>query len=108
MGAIDEWQTANPARILYELYAKLQDMLVQHWLLLLSCWDDPHRSLVGAAQVIRDQVPTLVHALTSRLPLSKTLTLIKQALTNGCSIPKSQTRLSTSHLLLKQFDDGFT
>ena len=74
MGAIDEWQNANPARILYELYAKLLDMLVQHWLLLLSCWDDPHRSLVGAAQVIRDQVPTMVHALTSRLPLSKTLT----------------------------------
>jgi len=46
VGAIDEWQTANPARILYELYAKLLDMLVQHWLLLLSCWDDPHRSLV--------------------------------------------------------------
>jgi hypothetical protein len=26
----------------------------------------------------------------------------------ACSIPKSQTRLNTSHLLLKQFDDGFT
>ncbi len=33
--------------------------------------------------------------------------MIKRALTNGCSIPKRQTRLSTSHLLLKQFDDGF-
>jgi Transposase DDE domain len=107
-GAIDEWQTANPARILCELYAKLLGMLVQHWLLLLSCWDDPHRSLVGASHVIRDQVPTLVHGLTGRLPLSKALTLIKQALTNGCSIPKRQTRLSTSHLLLKQFDDGLT
>ncbi len=107
-GAIDEWQTANPARILCELYAKLLGMLVQHWLLLLSCWEDPHRSLVGASQVIRDQVPTLVHGLTGRLPLSKALTLIKQALSNGCSIPKRQTRLSTSHLLLKQFDDGLT
>lgn len=107
-GAIDEWQTANPARILCELYAKLLAMLVQHWLLLLSCWDDPHRSLVGAAQVIRDQVPTLVHGLTGRLPLSKALTLVKQALSNGCSIPKRLGRLSTSHLLLKQFDDGLT
>jgi hypothetical protein len=107
-GAIDEWQTANPARILCELYAKLLGMLVQHWLLLLSCWEDPHRSLVGAAHVIRDQVPTLVHGLTGRLPLSKALTLIKQALTNGCSIPKRQTRLSTSRLLLRQFDDGLT
>jgi hypothetical protein len=107
-GAIAEWQTANPARILCELYAKLLGMLVHHWLLLLACWEDPHRSLVGAAHVIRDQVPTLVHGLTGRLPLSKALTLIKQALTNGCSIPKRQTRLSTSRLLLRQFDDGLT
>jgi hypothetical protein len=107
-GAIDEWQTANPARILCEVYAKLLGMLVQHWLLLLSCWDDPHRSLVGAAQVIRDQVPTLVHGLTGRLPLNKALTFVQQALSNGCSIPKRQTRLSTSRLLLKQFDDGLT
>ncbi len=49
-GAIDEWQTANPARILCELYAKLLGMLLQHWLLLLSCWEDPHRSVVGAAE----------------------------------------------------------
>ncbi|HEY6411534.1 MAG TPA: IS4 family transposase [Ktedonobacteraceae bacterium] len=107
-GAIDEWQTANPARILCELYAKLLGMLVQHWLLLLSCWEDPHRSLVGAALIIRDQVPTLVHGLTGRLPLGKALRFVKQAISNGCSIPKRQTRLSTSHLLLKQFDDGLT
>lgn len=72
-GAIDEWQTANPARIFCELYAKLLGMLVQHWLLLLSCWEDPHRSLVGAAHVIREQVPTLVHGLTGRLALGKAL-----------------------------------
>ncbi len=83
-------------------------MLVHHWLLLLSCWDDPHRWLVGAAQVIRDQVPTLVHGDLGHLPLSKALRLIKQARSLGCSIPKRQTRLSTSHLLLKQFDDGLT
>lgn len=50
LGAIDEWQTAHPVRILCELYAKLLGMLVQHWVVLLSCWDDPHRSLVGAAE----------------------------------------------------------
>lgn len=107
-GAIDEWQSANPARILCELYAKLLGMLVQHWLLLLSCWEDPHRSLVGAAQVIRDQVPTLLHGLTGRLPLRKALSFVQQALSNGCSIPTRQTRLNTSRLLLKHCDDGLT
>ncbi|HLX58090.1 MAG TPA: IS4 family transposase [Ktedonobacteraceae bacterium] len=101
LGQIDTWQTANPARILCELYAKLLGMLVQHWLLLLSCWDDPHRSLVGAAQVIRDQVPTLVHGLTGHLPLGKALRLITNALRGGCSIPRRQTRLSTSYRLVE-------
>ena len=101
LGQVDAWQTASPARILCELYAKLLGMLVQHWLLLLSCWDDPHRSLTGAAQIIRDQVPTLVHGLTGHLPLGKALRLIKQALRGGCSIPRRQTRLSTSYRLLE-------
>lgn len=50
LGAVDEWQTANPVRILCEVYAKLLGMLLQHWVLRLACWDDPHRSLVGAAE----------------------------------------------------------
>ncbi|HVB72317.1 MAG TPA: IS4 family transposase [Ktedonobacteraceae bacterium] len=101
LGQVDEWQTASPARILCELYAKLLGMLVQHWLLLLSCWDDPHRSLTGAAQVIRDQLPVLVHGLTGHLPLGKALRLITDALRGGCSIPRRQTRLSTSYRLLE-------
>jgi len=108
LGKVDEWQTANPQRILCELYAKLLGMLVQHWLLLLSCWDDPHRSLVGASQVIREQVPTLVHGLTGRLPLGKALRLVTQALGGGCSIPRRQTRLSTSHRLLEPLGRGLT
>src|SRR5947199_8124019 len=50
LGKVDEWQTEKPERIVCELYAKLLGMLVQHWVLLLSCWDDPHRSLGGAVQ----------------------------------------------------------
>ncbi len=107
-GKVDEWQTQNPERILCELSAKLLGMLVQHWVLLLCCWDDPHRSLVGAAQVIRDQVPTLVHGLTGHLPLGQALRLVTDALMGGCSIPKRQTRLSTSHRLLEPLGRGLT
>jgi hypothetical protein len=107
-GKVDEWQTTNPERILCELYAKLLGMLVQHWVLLLSCWDDPHRSLVGAVQVIREQVPTLVHGLTGHLPLGQALRLVTNAVMGGCSIPKRQTRLSTSHRLLEPLGPGLT
>jgi hypothetical protein len=107
-GRIDEWQSEKPDRILCELYAKLLGMLVQHWVLLLACWDDPHRSLVGACRVIREQVPMLIHGLTGRLPLCKVLALITQAVAGGCSIPYRQDRLSTSHRLLLVADPGFT
>lgn len=107
-GKVDEWQTAKPERILCELYAKLLGMLVQHWLLLLACWDDPHRSLVGAVQVIREQIPTLVHGLTGRLPLGKVIRCILDVFAGGCSIPRRHHRLSTSHWLLEPLDEFLT
>ena len=108
LGKVDEWQTEKPERIVCELYAKLLGMLVQHWVLLLSCWDDPHRSLGGAVQIIREQVPVLVHGLTGHLPLGQALRCITDALKGGCSIPKRQTRLSTSHRLLEPLGLGLT
>jgi Transposase DDE domain len=97
---LDEWRTSNPQRILCEVYAKLLGVLVQHWLSLLSCWDDPHRSLTSVASVIRQQVPLLVHGLCGRLSLRKALRLIVETVRGQCSIPARQDRPSTSRLLL--------
>ena len=36
-GHIDESRSANPRRVLTEVFAPLLAMVVQHWLLLLSC-----------------------------------------------------------------------
>ena len=45
LGQIDEWQTANPQRILTEVCAKLLVLVLQHWLLVLGCWREPAKSL---------------------------------------------------------------
>ena len=37
-GHLDEWRSADPTRILCEVYAKLVAMVLQHWLLLVGCW----------------------------------------------------------------------
>src|SRR6266487_3889251 len=68
-GLLDEWTGTKPWRVLCEVYAKLLAVVVQHWFVLLSCWDDPHRSLTAVTEVLRDQVPVLVHGLMNRLPL---------------------------------------
>lgn len=97
---LDEWRTKNPQRILCELYAKLLAVLVQHWLTILSCWDDPHRSMIAVASQIREQVSTLVHGFTGRLSLHKALVLIVQSIQGNCSIPARAKRPSASRLLL--------
>jgi hypothetical protein len=75
-GHVDEWSSVTPPHILCEFYAKLLAMLVEHWLLLQSCWDDPHRSWILSADLLRDQVPLLLQGLRGRLPLDQVLQLI--------------------------------
>ncbi len=107
-GLLDDWKASDPWRILCEVYAKLLAMVVQHWLVLLSCWDDPHRSLSSVAEVLREQVPTLVHGLVDHLPLGRALRLMAQSVQGGCSIPKRSTRWSTSYRLLGAWEPGLT
>lgn len=105
---VDEWTGTKPWRILCEVYAKLLAMVIQHWVLLLACWDDPHRSLSGAAEVVREQLPVLVHGLMRHLPLQRALRLMVQSVRSGCSIPARSTRLSTSRRLQTAWDSGLT
>ena len=107
-GLLDDWEASDPWRILCEVYAKLLAMVVQHWFVLLSCWDDPHRSLSAVAEVLREQVPTLVHGLLGHLPLGRAIGLILDSVQGGCSIPKRSTRLSTSYRLLGPWEPGLT
>ncbi len=105
-GLLDEWQASDPWRILCEVYAKLLAMVVQHWFVLLSCWDDPHRSLSSVAEVLREQVPTLVHGMLGHMPLGRAVRLMLASVCSGCSIPKRSTRLSTSYRLLAALSPG--
>ena len=109
-GLVDEWQTRNTARILCEVYAKLLGLLIQHWLLLLSCWEDPHRSWITISEVVRDQVVVLAHGFSGHLSLGRAVRLVCTTLAqaSGCSIPARSHRLSTSRLLLSGPDDALT
>ena len=96
---LDEWTGSKPWRILCEVYAKLLAMVIQHWVLLLACWDDPHRSLMGVAEVLRDQVPVLVQGVMRHLPLQRALRWMLNSVRGQCSIPARHAGLSTSRLL---------
>lgn len=53
----------DPVRYLAELWAKLIGALVQHWLLLTTTWLDHRRSLMQAAEVLRDEIGVVMDAL---------------------------------------------
>lgn len=99
-GQIDQWRSANPWRILCEIYAKLLAMLVLHWTLLVSCWRYPDRSLVKGARHVRRYVMVLALSLAGVCTTESVLQQIAQALRVGCRIEKRRKRPSAFQLLL--------
>jgi hypothetical protein len=99
-GEIDTWRTANPWRILTELYAKLIGCVLQHWL-TIATWEQPERSLTNAAQVVRDHAVRLLCALGSRRQLAAAIRTIHACLAVGCRINPRRRRLNTYQRLLR-------
>lgn len=99
-GQIDEWRSENAWRILCEVYAKLLAMLLQHWLLVISCWRFPNRSLLKAAQTVRKHAIHLACHLDSEQALSEAIATLQRCLTAGCRINKRKTAPHSYQLLL--------
>jgi len=99
-GRVDESRSAQPDRILTELYAKLTAMVIQHWILLVGCWAFPNRSLGQAAQTVRAHAVALLLALAHRPRLLGELRTIRRCLGAGCQLNRRKTKPNTDQLLL--------
>lgn len=99
-GYIDESRSAKPWRVLCEVFAKLLAMLIQHWLLLVGCWTYPDRSLVKAAQTVRQQALHLASALSCPPLLCHAIGVIQRCLAVGCRLNRRKTKPNTYQLLL--------
>src|SRR5205807_886207 len=97
-GHLDEWRSLDPWRILCELYAKLTAMVIQHWLITAGCWQDPHRSLVKAAQVVRREAGRLMMALCEG-NLEQVIGSILQCMQAGCRLNTRRTFSNTSQFV---------
>jgi len=96
--SLDEWRSQQPHQILSEVYAKLLLALVQHWLLLLGCWQQDNRSLVKAAKVLRKHAFHILAMLPDFTRLVHTLRLILPTLAR-CTVQKRKARPATFQLL---------
>ena len=98
-GHIDEWRSKKPWRILCELYAKLCAMVIQQWLIQVGCWQDPHRSLVKAAQVVRREANRIMVALYEG-GLEPVLHGIVRCMQSGCRLNTRKSSPNTSQFVL--------
>ena len=105
-GLIDEWRSAKPWRILCEVYAKLLTMLVQHWLLLVSCWSYPDRSLQKAARTVQRHGLHLASVFGCQQRLCEAIATIQRCLAAGCRINKRKLAPHTYQLLLNLTNGG--
>jgi hypothetical protein len=96
---VDEWRSANPWRILTEVYAKLLAAVVQHWLVLVGCWHYPDRSLAKAAQAIQAHAPQLAAGFATDAQLAHALQAVVRCLAVG-RLNARKTAPSTTQLLL--------
>lgn len=97
-GHLDASRSADPWRVLCEVYAKLIAVVLQHWLLLVGCWQHPARSLTRAAQTVREHAVCLVRALGRPERLVEELQAIAACLGIGCRIAKRKHRPSAFQL----------
>jgi hypothetical protein len=103
-GSLDEWRTGNPTRMLCEIYAKLIGLLIQQWLLVISCWHLPDRSLVKAAKAVRCRVVLLSAALEGDLPWERALGRIQRVVQAGARLNSRQDAPNTCHLVSQGFN----
>jgi hypothetical protein len=99
----------KPWRRVCEVFAKLLALLIQHWLFLVSCWRCPNRSLVRAAELVRQFALALAIACPSVAHLATTIRRLAAGLTVGTSIDTRRRSPGTWQLLLaldSHFDDS--
>lgn len=104
-GLLDVWRSHDPRRIWCEFYAKLLALLVQHWLIVVSCWHRLDRSLHRAAQLIRKQALHLASLLPDRPALVRALTHLARVLALTCGKSKRRAHPLTFQYWL-EVEDG--
>ncbi len=83
-GNIDLVRDVTIWRVLCELYGRLLGQIIQHWIILVGCWEQVDRSPTKAAQTIRMHAFCLASTLHDHTRLTDALTLLACCLRAAC------------------------
>jgi len=100
-GHIDESRSANPRRVLTEVFVNLRAMVVQHGFLLVSCGAFPDRGLLKAAPTMRQHALSLALALVYPAFLGHMRAVVQCCVAAGCRLNRRRTKPNTYQLLLE-------
>ncbi len=75
---------STEVRQMVRVWSRQLMSIVQHWLVLLSVWGDPLKSLVKASEAIRDFAGRLAASLSSRTELERVLADLCRVLAKTC------------------------
>lgn len=98
-GLIGQHRSTDPARQLVELYSRMIAVIVQHWLILVTCWSNEHVSLTKSSRLLRDQVPQLIAVLADQEQLVLLLIRWQHALDGLAKVAKRKSQPSNPQLL---------
>lgn len=98
-GHLAAHRSSDPVRQLVELYARLIAIVLQHWLVLTTCWPDAALSLVRVTRLIRGQSPQLVAGLLGHLDLAGLLSNWSDWLGSLTRVSRRRTSPSNAQLL---------
>ena len=107
-GQIDLVREVQPWRVLCELYGRLLGQIVQHWLLLISCWEETARSLPKAAQTIRTHWMLLATAMPTHERLTDALITLARCIQAGCRMNRRKKHPNTYQLFLAAAESCIT
>ena len=99
-GHLDSWRSENVERIQCEIFAKLIGLILQHWVLIVGCWQEPHRSVVKAAKAVQTRAILLVVALTGGMVLMDAVRRMQRATRHGSRINARRGAPNTSQMLM--------
>lgn len=99
-GHLTDSRSQKTWRRVCEIFAKLLALLIQHWLFLVSCWRSPNRSLVRAAQVVRQFALALALACDSVAHRATIIRRLASGLAAGARIDARRRAPGTWQLLL--------
>ena len=100
-GGIDEWSTSRPYKTLCAVYAKLLAMVVQHWTIVVGCWNVVDRSPIKAAGVVESMALSLAFAIHNLKLLCRVLKHVTELMRVACRMEHHKASPNANDMALR-------